>query len=404
MNFFNIATLRLNVKNQIAGLALMMLLLFTACNKDGGTYYKYESLSETYDGNALQYLESQKGVFDSLVVVLKRYPEVMNLLTSEDSITLFAIPNSAFQLAVSNFNVYRASIDSPLLYLSKANLDLTRADSGLVNYELLNVLISRYIFKGYYDFNTLAKSINGNAIPSIQYNYKMNLKAMQENSFGSISDGPKVIELSDMNYSYLTTAWKSTNTSAVNTVKAKNVIIHSISSKHEFGFASFTNYLNEPKVLRDEWVPMAWHSQQPDQITGGTVYHVMDGDLNTSWSSKKTGDIIAPPYWFTMDMNRTYKVSGIAIQNQTEWTSFPGKVTEFILEFAKDGANLDDPSSWVKSDTFRIKNPSMDNISLYYKFDLKEQINCRYFKFTGLRNYNGFATTRYCDLAEIWLY
>lgn len=391
-------------------LIIVMLVILSSCRKDKGEYYNMQVKPVSYQGNVIQYLESQKGVYDSMLVVLKRYPDIVSKLTSGDSLTLFAIPNNSFALAISNFNNYRDNIDSPRLYLHPAVYNLSRADSGMFNYEGLRVLISRYIIDGYHNFDELAQSSNGIPYTSYDYAYKMNLKAVQENSAGSSNDGPKVIEFSDMNYSIFRRFWKSAYTSSVSTVQAGSVLVHALTQNHEFGFSSFTNVLSDFSIERAIWKPISWHSIAPASGYGGTVYHAFDGSLLTFWHSiypSYTGYTeIPPPYYFTVDMGRTNNISGIAVQNRQETvgSAAAGRTIQFKIEFAEDTTSTKQPLVWNTADTFYFPDPLPLAQYLRQKYSFPKLYNARFFRFTVLQNYGGINTNKFVNLAELWLY
>lgn len=386
----------------LAACTITTLMFLGSCKRDGGSYYNYAPKVEVFNGNVIEFLEKQTG-YDSMLLVLRKYPDIVQYLNSGDSITLFAIPNQSFRLAVENFNIARAAIDSPRLYLSPSTYNLSRPDSGMFSREMLRILISRYIIPGYYDFSTVAQSFTGIPAKSYGYDYEMNMRAIQQSSTGSTKDGPKVIEFSDMNYSFFRQYWKPTNTISVNTTRAGNVIVHLLSSSHEFGYSSFISYMSDPRILREQWAPFEWSSQLPGVTRGegGTVYHTLDNNLNTYWNSAVQP---TPPFYFTMDMKKQYTVSGVGIQNFAEWSLPNTKPIEFYVEFAAANVNLSDSASWIRSDTFRLRNVNVNNLSDKYRFQLKEKVNARYFRFVPTNVWGGLAGVRQTSLAEIWMY
>lgn len=388
----------------------LVVILISSCQKDKGKYYDVQVKPTVYNGNVIQYLESQNGTYDSMLVVLKRYPDIIAKLTSGDSLTLFAIPNNSFQTALANFNNYRSSVDSPRLYLRPQPYNLSRLDSGMFNYEGLRVLISRYIINGNHSFNELAESSNGIPYTSYDYAYKMNLKAIQENSAGAVKDGPKVIEFSDMNYSIFRRFWKSAYTSSVATVQAGSVIVHTLSQNHEFGFSSFTSILSDFSIERAIWKPMSWHSIAPSSSFGGTVFHAFDGSLLTYWSSIYPGYTgyteIPPPYYFTVDMGRTNSISGVAVQNrqETATSAAPGRTIAFQVEFADDTTVTKQPLVWRDPEIFYFPDPLPLTQYLKQKFVFSKLYQARFFRFTVLQNYGGINANKFVNLAELWLY
>ncbi|WP_300600483.1 discoidin domain-containing protein [Niabella sp.] len=391
-----------------SGLLAIMFLL--ACNKKETAYYGMRIEPVVYNGNAIEYLKSQRGIYDSMLAVLGRYPDMIRKITSGDSLTLFAIPNNSFKLAVENFNNYRRSIDSAPLYLKPGQYDLSRPDSGMFNYEGLRVLMARYIVDGSHPFEELAQASGGIPFTSYDYAYKMNLKAIQESSAGSANNGPKVIEFSDMNFSLFRRFWKSAYTSSVATARAGNVLVHALAQDHEFGFSSFTSTLADFSIDRSLWKPIGWHSIAPTTNTGGTVAHAFDGSLVTFWHTLYPGYAgykdIPPPYYFTVDMGRNNNLSGVAVQNRQETISsaWPGRTVRFLMEFAADTTQTKTPLQWMSSDTFSFPETLSFTVYAKQRFAFPQRYNARFFRFTVLQNYGGFASYKYVNLAEMWLY
>ncbi|WP_300599411.1 discoidin domain-containing protein [Niabella sp.] len=389
------------MKKQIILSSLMLSMLFlllSGCHKGGSPYYK-AAISETvkYDGTVLQYLESQKGLYDSMVLIIKRYPHFKQMLSSPGSMTIFAIPNTAFQTAIKSFNLERAKQDSVPLYFSPN--DMSRPDSGMVDYLGLEKLIARYIFNKRYTYEDLAESSTGFPTESV-LGYQMNLKAIQQNAVGAVKDGPKVIELSDMNNSRFNRFWKSALTSTIGAVQADNALVHVLSQNHEFGFASFADKLLAPAWDRTGWTPIAWHSQYLG-TWGGTVAHALDNDLSTRWHSVSG---IPLPLFFTVDMKKNLLIGGVTIQVRTDG-AHDGSPVDFTVQFAKEGADLKDSSVWTsfrfdyKADGSTIKLPHK------FPFDNNVKVEARYFRFIVNQVFSGrlYTDRPYSNLDEIWM-
>lgn len=377
-------------KYQPFAFLLLLFFLLHSCARDGGPYVgAAKNPTRIYNGNVLAYLESQVGLYDSMVMVIKKYPDLEARLTSGQPVTLFAIPNTAFEAAVKNFNMYRDGIDSPRLYLKIMPYDQSRPDSGMFHYELLRQLVARYIFDGWYTYDTLALSSIGYNVTSVA-GYEMNLRAIQENTSGAINNGPKLIELNDMNYSIFRRYWKSVLTTAVESVAANNVLVHNLSLNHEFGFASFTELLKDPIIPRNRWRALDWHSQYTGPW-GGTAAHAFDGDINTQWHTlfDYMPGYRPPPFYFTVDMGSYQTVSGIGVQIRPD-SYIPFVVTDFNIEFADSTVTnpvTADSSQWKK---LRYSFPPDPNtIHAPKVFMFPEKITARYFSFRALQQYSG---------------
>lgn len=380
---------------------VILIVLGVSCKKDS-PFHNYESTpTVVYEGNVIQYLESQKGLYDSMAMVLKRFPDLVAKLNSNDSVTLFAIPNSAFELAVRNFNFYRQRVDSPKLYFAPNPLNMNRADSGMFHYQTLRELISRYVFDGTWDYERVKKSLNGIPVNSFD-GYQMNIKAMQESTVGVEGEGPKVLELSDMNYSVFRLYWKSITTSSISAVRAKNVLVHALSTDHEFGFASFIERLSNPTIDRRGWTPLEWHSQFLGQW-GGTVRHAFDNNLYTNWYTLQS-NMPPPPYFFTIDMKRTVSTSGFTLQARIDGNN-TGIPVEGMLEFARDGVDLADSANWVRHYYNWSAKADAQTVKFPQTFWFGSTVTARYFRFSVTQNFSRtlLTTNKFTNLNEIWL-
>src|SRR5690554_4205778 len=115
----------MKILNYICGfLVCSSLLLLTACSKDGGNYNP-RIIEKDFAGDTYEYLKSKPGVFDSLVAVIDRLG--LEETVRDSSITLFALNNQSFQLAITNLNNLRKLSDRPSEFL--ANVDYAHLDT-----------------------------------------------------------------------------------------------------------------------------------------------------------------------------------------------------------------------------------------------------------------------------------
>src|SRR5690606_3804021 len=113
--------------------SLLMCMSYISCERGDLYYEDYSNSINTYDGDIYSYLEQNKGVFDSLLLVLDRIYPYQDSLKNQD-ITLFAPTNQSFTLALLNLNTQRRLANNPPIYLE----DIDRNE--------LDTLLSRYIF------------------------------------------------------------------------------------------------------------------------------------------------------------------------------------------------------------------------------------------------------------------
>lgn len=209
---------------------ISILTLFNSgCKKGDLYYYDFKNQDAVFDGTIYSYLVSKNGLFDSLLVVLDRSPDLRLKLNNPDSnLTLFAPTNSSFELAIKSLNVTRNRLEKTPLYLE--DLQWIKLDS-LINY---------YAFSQIYDTDTEAKLKNGRLVPSLKYDYIMNIQYRVLNASGFENGGSQQFIFSDTNNSKFQKFWKDANTSAVN-IHTKNGIIHILAPGHDFGYGKLTS-------------------------------------------------------------------------------------------------------------------------------------------------------------------
>lgn len=208
-------------------------VLFIGCSKIDSPYYNYNNTSTRFDGNAISFLQSQPGIYDSLLFVLGKLPNIVDILNSNADLTCMLPSNASFSLALQDINEIRKiqnKVPVSLAVLDSANLD---------------TLVSRYILPGQYLTDTLSQYVDGLNVPDIKYAYPMHLKYIRTNASGLYEGGPQVIQYSDTKESIFNRYWVNTTTTSVNLHMNNNTIIHVLSSGHEFGFGEFVTRFNK---------------------------------------------------------------------------------------------------------------------------------------------------------------
>ncbi|WP_447640641.1 MULTISPECIES: hypothetical protein [Chitinophagaceae] len=204
-----------------------------SCKKVDDTYRNYSNNLNTYNGNAFQYLQSQTGQYDSLLLAISRVPGLQDSLTN-DSVTLFAASNNSFTLALQNINVARADSVPQMPPVSINTIDAS----------VLSQFLCRYIIRGKYLSTDLLESSDGLALTSINYDYRMWGQYMATNASGFVGGGPKQIKFSDTKTSIFTRYWISVNTITTD-IKTTNAIVNLLPPGHDFGFGTdFINAVN----------------------------------------------------------------------------------------------------------------------------------------------------------------
>lgn len=218
-------------KSSVLLLLAVMGIYLSACKKSDSTYYDYTNTVQTFKGSAMDYLKSKPNTFDSLLLVLNRFPFVKDSLTNQ-KITLFAPVNENFAASVKYLNQTRKAAGKPPVYLSTADPD-----------ELLYMLC-KYIIRGNRTTDAYINSVDGFALNTIGINYPMHIKAVKSNASGYVGGGSTTLEYSDMYGSTIKLAWITTKTEAVN-IKTDNATINILTPLHNFGFDEFTARLDQ---------------------------------------------------------------------------------------------------------------------------------------------------------------
>lgn len=216
----------MKITTYIFGFLCSAALLLAACSKDGG-YYEPKIIDKDFNGNAYDYLKSKPGVFDSLVQVIDRLGLQSTL--QDSNITLFALTNQSFQLAITNLNNIRQLADRPSEFLSNIKKDH------------LDTMMTQYILRGKYVSDSLTLQ-DGKRLFGVKHGYPMQAKLIRSTSSGYPEGGPEVINFRDTKRSQFERDWISTTTSSIN-IQTSNAVVHVVSPDHVFGFEDFVSRL-----------------------------------------------------------------------------------------------------------------------------------------------------------------
>ena len=211
-------------------LAVLLSTTLFACKKTDLAYYNYENNLKDYKGSALEYIKSQPGVYDSLMVVLDRLPAIEDSLQNEN-VTLFAVTNKSFQISVESLNAVRKKTNKAPIYLATADL------------AQLDTMICKYIIPGKLTTADFESYSDGLLIKSLKYKYAMHVAYTKANASGFNGGGPAIITFTDPKNSIFVRYWQSTPTNAVN-IKTNNAVVNVIAPGHDFGFGDFVTRIN----------------------------------------------------------------------------------------------------------------------------------------------------------------
>lgn len=201
-----------------------------SCNKPDGPYYDYVNKVHIYEGNSLNFLQDQKGVYDSLLLVINRLPDIKDAI-EQDSVTLVAATNKSFETAIMNLNALRKVQGKAPLYL--ASVDSAQLDT----------IMARYVLRGKITTDNVSLYVDGISGFGIKYDHEMNLQYKKTSADGAELAGPQLLYISDMKGSPYTDNWVRSSTASVN-LFTNNGIVHTLVASHEFGFGEFSVRLN----------------------------------------------------------------------------------------------------------------------------------------------------------------
>ena len=226
----------LNIRNTLAFMLGMVALWFSSCSKSDSPYYDYENQVQSFNGTALAYLKAQPaGTFDSLLLVLNRFPDLEDSLTNQQ-VTLFAPVNENFEAALKYLNLsLKAEGEAPL------TLSTVDADQ-------LDTLICRYIIRDVKTTNDYIQELDGLPLMSIKFNYPMHARYVKLSASGFVQGGASSLDFSNPFGSDLVKDWITSRATTVN-IKTNNATINILSPTHNFGFDEFTDRM---KLVEDE--------------------------------------------------------------------------------------------------------------------------------------------------------
>ena len=328
---------------------LILSFALPACKKDGG-YHDTPNSEKKIPMNTYDYLKSKVGVFDSLVAVIDRLGLKETL--TDSSITLFAVTNQSFQLAVTNLNRLRKQSDKDPEYLS------------IVDRTQLDTMVSYYIIRGKYLSDSLRLQ-DGLDLFSVRFGYPMHAKSSRASASGFQEGGPEVIDFSNTKRSKFVKFWSSTTTGS-NNIETTNGVVHVVTPDHIFGFDEFVKRLTfvppppnlmltiggKLSVLRD-------NNGGPDNGEGSKK--VIDGDDHTKFLCEFQGHV-----WMKFELNE------------------PAVSSVYTLTSANDAPDRD-PRAW----TFEGSNDDVnwDELDRRFNFFFEQRYQLKVFSFSNTTAY-----------------
>lgn len=327
------------------------LSVFAACKNDDG-YYDPVIPEKGFEGDVYEYLKSKPGVYDSLLKVVDRLQLESTLRDSD--ITLFALSNSSFQLALTNLNNLRKLNDRPSEYL--ANIDGNQLDT----------MLTQYIMRGKYVSDSLSAQ-DGLPLYGVKYGYPMHASLVKTASSGYVDGGPTVIEYSDTKRSQFVRNWVSTNTGSIN-LQTKNGIVHVISPDHVFGFGDFVSrltYVPPPpnlfKTIGGIGTVSRENSGGPNAVEASK--YAFDGNPETKFLIGNMGTV-----WLQFELNEPAVANAYTITSANDFDE--RDPIDWTLSGSNDGENwtfLDSKAGEIFDQRFQLRVFRISN-KVAYKY------------------------------------
>lgn len=332
-------------------LSLGFMSLIWTCKQEDG-YYDPIIADKGYDGDVYDYLKSKPGIYDSLLKAVDRLQLESTLRDSD--ITLFALSNASFQLALTNLNNLRKLNDRPSEYL--ASIDGNQLDT----------MLSQYIIRGKYVADSLATQ-DGLQLYGVKYAYPMHGRLIKTTSSGYVNGGPTVIQLSDTKKSQFERNWISTTTGSIN-LKTKNGIVHVVNADHVFGFDDFVSRLTyvppPPNLFRTiggiDTVSRE-NSGGPNAVEASK--YAFDGNPETKYLIGDMGSV-----WLRFELNKAAAANAYTITSANDFSD--RDPIDWSLKGSNDGTNwtiLDSRAGELFDQRFQLRVFRISN-KVAYKF------------------------------------
>ena len=178
------------MKNLISCFGLVVFLCattFTSCTKSNEYFTDFDVKTNEFEGNTWDYIYSQYGLYDSLVLAVERFPELKSYLKDSSDITLFGVNNRSFEVAMNSLNKIRVQNNKKAVSIE----DLEASE--------LEKLLTYYMIKGKYTTDDIKDLKDGEYVFGCKYDYQMHIQFQNTSASGLIGFGPQQIIFSDTN-------------------------------------------------------------------------------------------------------------------------------------------------------------------------------------------------------------
>ena len=277
----------------LIAIILGVLLIQVGCKKEKG-FYSTTDIDASTPLNTYEYLKSKPGVYDSLLLMIDQFG--MQKYLTDSNVTLFAVSNPSFRIALNNLNNLRKTQGKPNVFLTglgsgepSQSRDVGKAKADQAQ---LDTMVSYYIIKGSYKSTDFTVG-DGQNIFSVRSNYPMHGKRLYADAEGHQNGGSEIIEFANTARSVFIPNWSLSTTSSVN-IKTKNGVVHLLRPDHVFGFNEFVSrltYIPPPRNLfRNLGSVFSVRFEDPNEFdgrisAGEKFIKVHDGNILTKFLS-----------------------------------------------------------------------------------------------------------------------
>ncbi|SEW36365.1 fasciclin domain-containing protein [Chitinophaga arvensicola] len=226
----------------IAGILLMVGLLFSACKKD---YYVDGGLADPhYKGTIYDYLVKNPYLFDTIAYIVEKAGLKETL--QNDSVTFFAPTDQSVVDALADLNEYRYQMVEDSVKL------------GDIPPAVWRKFLDRYILKGKYTANKFARMdpVNIYAYPGINYvmagGYILNIGLVYQNYNNVEAVGARILTLTDITFDPVTFNNNLRVIVSSSDIQPTNGVLHVLSMRHTFGFRPIEFLLAAEQALQNK--------------------------------------------------------------------------------------------------------------------------------------------------------
>lgn len=361
-------------KGYVAALFCSTLIFLIGCTKEKG-YYETPNVIVGTDLNTYDYLKSKPGVYDSLLLVIDELG--MQNVLRDSSVTMFAVSNQGFQIALKNLNNTRKAKGQRSIFLKELASGFSSIPSQKVkatgDSANLDTMVSRYIVRGLFKTSDFSVG-DGLNIFSVRGGYPMHARRLYADAEGMQGGGSEIIEFANTKRSVFVPNWELATTSSVN-IKTKNGIVHLLEPDHVFGYDEFARRLTyippPPNLFLMPGSTWFMQFQDPNAVDGSVdpgekFIKVHDGNVLTKFiavfnpnSNRITMNWVAPEPVIS-------NVYTLATAND----SAPRDPRSWVVEGSLDGVNyvrLDSRQDVVWQSRFQMKVFDFEN-TVPYKY------------------------------------